>query len=114
MTELANIQRQTFTGSAAIAETLAPGVKFRLLRIELHLSSAPTTSENLTVTNDSVEGAAFDTLLDSQDLSDGSLTDLILLYGKGYEYESGDEIDLAYTNTDTRTISGRYVYELEK
>jgi len=50
-------------------------------------------------------------LLDSVDPSSGSQTDLVFIYGKGYEFESDDEIDLAYTNTGTDTVAGRYVYE---
>lgn len=114
MTELANIQYQAFTGAGAIAEALAPGVKFRLLRIEFHFSAAPTTSEDLTVTLDAGDGSTYDTLQDTQDPSVDSLTDLILGYGDGYEFEADDEVDIAYANSDTATITGRYVYETPK
>lgn len=112
--ELANVLFQPFTGAGAIAEALAPGVKFRLLRIEAHWSAAPSDSENFTVTLDAGDGAAYDVLLDSVDPSSGSQTDLVFVYGLGYEFEDDDEIDIAYTNTGTDTISGRYVYELAK
>ena len=112
--ELTNIQFQRFTGAGAIAETLVPGVAFRLLRIEVHWSAAPTTSQNITVTSDAGDGAAYDTLLTSRDPSADSLTDYVIEYGIGYEFEPDDGIDLAYTNTDARTISGRFVYELPK
>jgi len=112
--ELANTLFQTFTGAAAIAETLAPKAKFRLVRVEVHLSAAPTTSQSLTITLDAGDGATYDTLLYTNDLSVTSVTDLVVEFGEGYEYEYDDEIDIAYTNTDVRTISGRYVYELEK
>jgi len=114
MTELANVITQPFTGAAAIAEALAPGVNFRLLRIEAHWSAAPTDSESITVTLDAGRGAAYDVLLDSIDPSVGSVTDIVFTYGEGYEYEYNDEIDIAYTNTGTDTISGKYVYELPK
>ena len=112
--ELANVVYQRFTGAVAIAEALAPGVAFRLLRIEVKFSTAPTTSQSITVTCDAGDGAAYDILLDSVDPSSGSQTALVFTYGVGYEFEKDDEIDIAYTNTDTRTISGRYVYELAK
>ena len=67
-----------------------------------------------TVTLDAGDGAGYDVLIDSVDPSVGSQTDLVFVYGIGYEYEADDEIDIAYTNTGTDTISGRYVYELEK
>ncbi len=112
--ELANVLYQPFTGETAIAEALAPGVKFRLLRIEAHWDAAPSDSENFTVKLDAGNGAEYDTLIDSVDPSAGSQTDLVFVYGVGYEYEADDEIDIAYANTGTDTISGRYVYEVAK
>ena len=112
--ELVNVQYQPFTGAGAISEALSPGVPFRLLRIEVKWSAAPTTSENFTVTLDAGAGSAYDVLMDSVDPSDGSVTSLVFGYGVGYEFEADDAIDIAYTNTDTKTISGRYVYELAK
>ncbi len=111
---LANVRYQKFTGAGAIAEALAPGKPFRLLRVEAHWSAAPSDAEAFTVTSDAGDGAAYDVLLDSVDPSVGSQTDLVFTYGEGYEFEADDEIDLAYTNTGTDTISGRYVYELEQ
>lgn len=102
----------TATGSAAIANATAPAAKFRLLRVELHLSAAPTTSEDFTITLDAGDGANYDVNLYTLDLSAGSTTSLIVEFGKGYEYESDDEIDIAYTNTDTGTYGLRVVYEL--
>ncbi len=112
--ELANVVYQPFTGATAIAEALAPGKRFRLLRIEAHWGAAPSDSENFTVKLDAKAGSGYDVLLDSVDPSVGSQTDLVFTYGIGYEFEADDEIDIAYTNTGTDTISGRYVYELEK
>lgn len=100
------------TGAAAIAKTLAPAEKFRLLRIELHLSAAPTTSENFTITLDAGDGSAYDVVLYKRDLSVGSVTDLVIPFGEGYEFESDDELDIAYANTDTGTYGLRIVYEL--
>ena len=112
--ELANVQKQPFTGAGAIAEALAPGVKFRLLRVEAHWSAAPSDSEDFTVTLDAGDGATYDVPLFTRDPSVGSATDLVIPFGIGYEFEKDDEIDIAYTNTGTDTISGRYVYELQK
>jgi hypothetical protein len=109
---LANVRYQPFTSAIAVAEALAPGVPFRLLRIEAHWSAAPSDAEAFTVTLDAGDGDTYDTLLDSVDPSVGSQTDLVFIYGEGYEYEADDEIDIAYTNTGVDTISGRYVYEL--
>lgn len=100
------------TGAAAIAKVVNPAAKFRLLAITLHLSTAPTTSQALTVTLDAGDGTAYDTILVSRDLSVGSVTDQVWVFGKGYEFEADDHIDIAYTNTDTRTYGLRVIYEL--
>jgi len=104
-----------FTGAAAILAAtaqIAPGAAFRLLRFELHLSAAPSSSENLVVAVDDGVGATYDTKLINLDLSKGSIADLIVDFGKGYEFKSTDVITAAYTNTDTRTYGLKFVYEL--
>lgn len=112
--ELANVLYQPFTSAVAVAEALAPDKPFRLLRIEAHWDDAPDDSESFTVTLDSGIGSGYDVLIDSVDPSVGSQTDLVFVYGVGYEYAATDEIDIAYNNQGTDTISGRYVYELPK
>ena len=106
------IYKHTATGSAAIAEAVTSIAPFRLLRIEVKFSSAPSTSQNFTVTLDAGDDSEYDALIDSVDPSVGSQTTLIFKYGKGYEYEADDEIDIAWTNTDTRTYGLRVIYEL--
>jgi len=104
---------QVATGAAAIATTTAIAAEFRLLKIVLHLDAAPTTSENLTITLDSNAGAAYDTVFNSIDLSSASTTDYIYkpIEGEG-KFVSGDEIVVAYTNTDTGTYGLSIYYEL--
>ena len=97
--------------TGAIADAIAPKRHFRLLRVELHLSAAPTTSQSFTVTLDAGDGETYDALLYSRDLSVGSVTDLVVPFGEGYEFEPDDEIDIAYTNTDAVTYGLRTVYE---
>ena len=99
------------TGSGAIATATAPGVRFRLLRVELHLSAAGTTAENFTVTRDAGDGPAYDTVLHKEDLSVGAITDLVIIFGKGYEFEADDEIDCAWANTEARVYGITVVYE---
>ena len=96
----------------AIELTFRPRAPFRLLRVEGNVDDTPTDSENFTITLDSGISAAYDTVLFSQDLSSGSIQDLIVIFGQGYEYEKGDEIDIAYANTGDDTVSIRAVYEL--
>ena len=98
-------EHEVHTGAAAIAASLAPGEPFQLLGFELHLNAAPTTSQSFTVKKDAGAGAdVYDTLLYSRDLSSGSVTDLVYYFDTPVKcYHKDDEIDFAWTNTDTKT-----------
>ncbi len=91
------------TGTAAIATSAVAQRAAQILSVTLNLSLAPTTSEDFTVTLNSAEGAAYDTLLYSLDLSTGSTTDLIWQPDQEMWLQPGDSLDVAFTNTDTRT-----------
>lgn len=95
---------EVHTGAAAIAASLAPGEAFHLLGFELHLNAALSTSQDFTVTKDAGAGTAYDTELYSRDLGSDSVKDLIYYFDKPIKcYHKDDEIDFAYTNTDTKT-----------
>jgi len=100
------------TGSGDIALTIAPNAPFRLIRVELHYDTAQDKSHDFTVTLNAGDGSAYDVLLYTRDLSVGSVTDLVVPFGEGYEFEKDDEIDVAHTNEDTDTYGLRIVYEL--
>ena len=96
--------------SGAIADSIAPGVPFQLLGFELAINTAPATSEDFTVTKNAGVDAAYDTVLYSNDLSDGSVTDIIYYFDVPIKcHNKDDAIDFAYTNTDDRTY-GLTVY----
>ena len=101
------------TGAAAIATSLAPAAHFKLLAVTVHFSAAPTTSESLTITLNANDGAAYDTTLVSTNPSLTAATDITYIPdGGSLVCESGDAIDVAFTNTDTRTYGLRLVYQL--
>ena len=104
-------EADVFTATTgAIAASIAPGVPFQLLGFELALNTAPSTSEDFTVTKNAGLGAAYDVELYSKDLSDGSVTDLIYYFDVPIKcHNKDDAIDFAYTNTDARTY-GLTVY----
>ena len=110
-----HIKHAGFTGSAAISADTArvqPASAFRLLRVELHLDSAPASqAEDFTVTLDAGDGAEYDVNLFTLDLYTTATQDLVVEFGEGYEFESDDEIDIAWTNTPTETYGLRIVYE---
>jgi hypothetical protein len=93
------------TGGNALAATLTVPVSqtYKLISVSLHLSAAPTTSENFTITLDANAGAMYDTLLYTLDLSVGSTTDLVWFPDEPMYLEGGDAIDVAYANSDLGT-----------
>jgi hypothetical protein len=97
--------KTTGTGAAAMAVTFTAIKACRLVSVTVKLSTAPTTSENLTVTLDATAGAAYDVLLYSGDPSATSATSVVLSSTHWGEVwlVAGDKITVAYTNTDTRT-----------
>jgi hypothetical protein len=96
--------------SGAMAHSITPGVPFQLLGFELAINTAPTTSENFTVTKNAGMGAAYDTNIYTKDLSDGSVEDIVYYFSVPVKCHNKDDvIDLAFANTDDRTY-GLTVY----
>jgi len=103
------VEFQEHTGATTLATALAPGIPFRLLRIDLHLNAA-ATQETFTAKVDAGRVAnVYDTLLISQAMS--GITDVNKTFGKGFEFQDDDEIDCDWTNTDTKTYGLTYVWE---
>ena len=100
------------TGSGAIATSYAPSAAFWLDAITVHLSAAPTTAGDLTVTLDAADGAAYDTVLFSLDPSEQSDTDVVYIPDQPLLCVSGDAIAVAYPNTDGRTYGLRIIARL--
>jgi hypothetical protein len=97
------------TGAGAIALTVNPAADFWFHGITLHLSAAPTTAGNLTVTVNPVDGAAYNTKLYVIDPSVGAVTDMVYQPDKPMLCKSGDTITVAYANADGRTYGLRAV-----
>jgi len=92
------------TGAAAIAKSSAAHTTAFLLHwVMVHFNAAPTTSENLTVIRNSVTAAAYDTVLCKVNPSVGALTDIVYMPDHPLLCKAGDVIDVAFTNTDTKT-----------
>jgi hypothetical protein len=103
------------TGAAAIDIDTNIAANWQLLSITLHLSGAATTSEDFTVVLDANDDAAYDTTLFSLDLSVSSGTDFVITPeddGIPRFYESGDELNIDFPNTETNTYGVRIVYRL--
>lgn len=76
----------------------------RMLKaITVHLDAAPTTSENLVITQDSGFGAQYDVAIYTLDLSLDSTVD-ILLTDINLPFYPGDSVRVTYANTDGAII----------
>lgn len=99
--------------TGAIATSYAPSAHFWLDSITLHLSAAGTTSEAFTITLNATDGGTYDTLLFSQDLSKGAVTDLVWVpEGGPMLFENSDSIDAAWNNAEGRTYGLRIAARL--
>ena len=96
-------EKYNATGSAAISKSVAVTNLTRVASVTLHLSAAPTTSEDFEITLNANAGAVYDTLLYSLDLSSGSTADLVWYPDEDFLLETGDAIDITFANSDTRT-----------
>jgi len=98
---------QRATGSAAIATSLTCTDPAELICVKLNLSAAGGAAENFTITCNSAAGAAYDTVLFSQDMT--TVTDLLWVPDQPIPITSGDVLDFAYNNGNTRTYGLEFV-----
>ena len=101
----ASVYKVNGTGAAGISTSLTvpAGATYQLLSVTLKYNTAPTTSEAFTITLDANAGAAYDTLLYTVDPAATAMTSMLWQPDEPLYLEGGDAIDLAYTNTDTKT-----------
>jgi len=109
----ANVFKINATGTAAIgfSGTVPVGDHYRLVSVSCNFAAAPTTSENYTITLDANAGAIYDLLLYSLDVSAGATTDILWQPDEEIILEGGDQVDVAYTNTDTRTYGVQITFK---
>lgn len=100
------------TNSGAINTTYNPSAAFYLENITVHLNAVPTTSENLVITLDANDGAAYDTTLFEEDLAAINEDNIVFSPNTPILCESGDKIVVTYTNTDANTYGLRIVTRL--
>jgi len=97
------------TGTGAISTTSTPlTTEVTLEAITIHVGVAANAVENLVVTVDAIDGAAYDTVLLTQAMAgvtDVALTDL------GIPLYAGDALKVVWANTDGRTIGVRLCLE---
>lgn len=99
------------TGSGAIAASTASTKRFRLISVTVHLNAGPTTSQDLVVALDALDGPEYDTVLKRVDLSLVPAVDIVYIPDGDLLMEAGDQIVVEYTNTDGVTYGLRIVIE---
>ena len=97
------------TGAEAVDITLAPTTQFRLIEVRAHLSAAGGAGD-LTVTVDANQGAAYDTVLKTQDMT--LVTDLMYQPDTPFYLDAGDKIKVAWANAGEATYGVTLVYEV--
>ena len=85
--------------------------QMKLLSVDVKFSALPTTSESFTVTLDSHLGANHDVLLFSQNPAVTGALSIINIWDKPYELDPGDELVVAFANTETNTVAFRLVVQ---
>jgi hypothetical protein len=88
------------TGAVAIATVINPGKAFQLESISIHLSAAGGAG-NLTATINANAGAAYDTLIMSEDMT--TVQDLYFAPERPILFEKGDTLDIAWANAGGKT-----------
>ena len=109
----ANVFKFEATGTAALL-LLAPvpvGAHYRPVSVTLNLSAAPTTAENFTITLYPQVGGIYNTLLYSRDLAAEATTDLLWQPDKELILEGGDQIGVAWANTDGRNYGAQITFK---
>ena len=79
------------------------GETYRVISMTLALNVAATTSENLTIALDAIEGANYDVVLYSLDLSAGAVIDLLWQPDGPLYIIGGDRLGIGWANSNSRT-----------
>lgn len=74
----------------------------KLEQISAHWSAGPLTSEDLTVTRDSVDGVRYDTVFRREDPSVGPIVDWVCT--EDFRFSKGDILKVDYPNTDNNEV----------
>ena len=120
MPQRSDIQEDIATGAGAIAHSLSAHGKagtFAVRKITLKLGGNPTTSEAYTVTKNDKNGATYDSLHFTEDLSVGTVTTVVLYFGEEelvLQVDADgnqDSVDIAFANTETNTYGSVIEYE---
>lgn len=96
---------ETPAGTETVKIAIKPNTPFRFVGFFIHLSAAPTTGEDFTITLDAADGSQYDVNIYTRDFSSASDLDIIWTIPEDSQipYEKDDIIRVAWANTDDRT-----------
>lgn len=93
---------ETPAGTETVSVALKPvDEKWALVSIDIHLSAAASTAEDLTANLDATKGSAWDRNILTKSMA--AVADYIRKFDPPETFVKGDKIQFAWTNTDTRT-----------
>ena len=100
------------TGSGSLSLTTAEPGRFKFIEATVKFDVRPATSEDVVLSLDAVDGAAFDAVERRVTPADGTGTGDVIFKGHDDDkYEAGDQLRLTFTNTDARTFGARITVE---
>lgn len=106
----AKLQRHNATGAAAVSQTITFTDDVELKEFRIHLSAAGGAG-NLTITLDSALGAAYDSVLLTQDMT--AVTDYVWRPSPGPHFMKDDKIVIAWANAGTKTYGLEVIWGKE-
>ena len=91
---------ETGTDTISFSATVPVGYHYRLVSVSCGFLTTPTTSENFTVTLDAHAGTAYNVYLYVVDPAASAVDYLMWFPDEEVILEGGDQVDVAYANTD--------------
>jgi len=101
------------TGAGVIAESVSVGYPFVLDSVKIHLSAfgGAVGAVDFTITINSVTGAAYDTLIYTQDMT--AVKDILWQPDRPITIANSDVLDIAYANGSNLTYGLEVLYRRE-
>jgi hypothetical protein len=107
MYQVREVQKQAATTSA-VAWTIFLSSNFDVPRIDIAFGATTTSAGNVTVTKDSVEGAAYDCVIST---TDAQAKDQVVITGLT-GFVKGDKLLIEYANPDSVSVTATATLEI--
>jgi hypothetical protein len=110
---MSRVYKVNDTGTAlmAFSGTVPAGQHYRVVSVSCNFAAAPVSAEDFTVTLDANAGAIYDLLLYTLDPGTTSTSDILWQPDEELILEGGDQIDVAYDNTDARQYGAQITFK---